>query len=83
MRVDLKDDRFDVTHDPKVVAIEAMLEAVEKLGYTPAVVAANAGGDAQEIAAVDLSRLPEDLRTLFQRAGEAQKLVLLRFTGPD
>ncbi len=83
MRVDLKDDRFDVTHDPELIAVETMLEAVRKVGYTPEVAAANVGvGETHTFAAVDVSRLPEPLRALFQRAGQAEKLVLLRFTGP-
>jgi hypothetical protein len=81
VRVDLKDDRFDVTHDP-AVAVATLLAAIEKLGYRPEVVATGRTRDEEPSVQVSLSRLPEGLRSLFARARAEDKLVLLHFTGP-
>ena len=85
MGVDLRDDRFDVVYDAGALTPEDLLATVKKLGFDPDLVATpNSGNEdkADAEARLDLTRLPDDIRALFNRAREQRKLVLLRFSGP-
>lgn len=81
--VDLADDRFDVTYDPSRIAAEDLLGSIRELGYEPELVlAAEPPTDPDPAAPMDLAQLPEDLATLFARARQTGKPVLLQFSGP-
>lgn len=79
--VDLADDRFDVRYDPASVDPARILNAVRELGYEPELVA---GGPAPrpELARVDPSLLPADLRELFASSRKIHRPVLLDFFAP-
>lgn len=81
--MDLADDRFDVTYDPSEVAAEDLLGSIRELGYEPElVIAAEPATDPDPAAPMDLAQLPRDLATLFARARQTGKPVLLQFSGP-
>lgn len=79
--VDLASDRFDVTFDPGVVEVEAILAAIRALDYRPEVVTK----PAQErvvLDRVDVAELPAAVADLMAGAQDASKPVLLEFSGP-
>ena len=87
VRVDLEDDRFDITYSPAKVNLEQLLETVRGLGYEPRVVETNAvetkvGANEATTEQVDLSALPRSLADVFVQARKAGKPVLVHFTGP-
>jgi hypothetical protein len=82
VKVDLKDDRFDVTYSPAKVNLEQLLETIRELGYEPRVVETKVGVDEDTAERVDLSALPRSLADVFVQARKAGKPVLVHFTGP-
>ncbi len=82
MQVDLEDDRFDVTYNPREVSSDTLLEAVRKLDYTPQLVTRAEGGGEAPADQVDAAQLPKELAALFAKARESNKVVLLKFSGP-
>ena len=81
-KVDLKDDRFDVTFNPGRVSVDALLDAIRKLEFEPVVVKSASMASKSGPNRVDISTLPEALAKLLAKAGKANKPVLLRFSGP-
>ena len=71
-----------MVYDASVTTPEDLLATVEKLGFEPDLVATPARNVGDPEARVDLTRLPDDIRSLFDRAHKQEKLVLLRFSGP-
>ncbi len=82
VKVDLKDDRFDVTYSPARVNLEQLLKTVRELGYEPRVVETKVGVSEDTAERVDLSALPRSLADVFVQARKAGKPVLVHFTGP-
>ena len=82
VKVDLEDDRFDVTYSPAGVNLEQLLKTVRELGYNPRVVEAKVLAHEDTAERVDLSALPRSLADVFAQAGKAGKPVLVHFTGP-
>ena len=87
VKVDLEDDRFDVTYRPTRVDLEQLLGTVRELGYQPTVVetkvvGTKAGVNEASAERVDLSALPRILADVFVQARKAAKPVLVHFTGP-
>lgn len=82
MQVDLEDDRFDVTYDPKRIAVADLLGAIRKHDYKPVVVERTASSGTTEVGSVDTAKLPAELAELFAEARKANKTVLVRFSGP-
>ncbi len=82
VKVDLEDDRFDVTYSPARVNPEQLLETVRELGYEPKVVETKVAVNEATAERVDLSALPKSLADVFVQARKAGKPVLVHFTGP-
>ena len=82
VRVDLADDRFDVTYSAAQVGVKQLLETVRGLGYDPEVVTTRTGVTEDTVERVDLSLLPKSLADVFAQAKAAGKPVLVHFTGP-
>jgi len=80
--VDLKVNRFDVTYDPGRLAVSELLDAIRKLEYEPDVVATRPEASSRGVTKVDVSSLPAELGKLFAAARDANKPVLLQFSGP-
>lgn len=80
----VEDDRFDVTFDPGRTSVEDMLRAIRAIDFEPTVVARpGAGADAGTgLTRVDVAKLPADLSAMFARAADAERRVLLHFSGP-
>lgn len=82
MQVNLEDDRFDVTFNPKVVTSAALLETIQKLDFKPEVVTRERSDGEEAVEQVDASKLSEGLAPLFAKARTSNKVVLLQFSGP-
>lgn len=82
MKVDLEDDRFDVTYNPKLLSSDALLEAVRKLEFKPELVTHTESSGESAIQQIDTTKLPKELGELLGQARAAGKVVLLKFSGP-
>jgi len=82
VQVDLGDDRFDVTYDPQRVGAEALLDVIRELGYAAMVVDRRPEAPGRGTTRVDVAALSGELGQLFAQARDANKPVLLRFSGP-
>ena len=82
MRVDLKDDRFDITYDPTRVGVDRLLGVIRKLEYEPRVVERAHGSGPDVPTRVDVAALPPVLADLLAEARTSRKPVLLAFSGP-
>lgn len=80
--MDLEDDTFDVTYDPALVEVDALLNGIRKLEYEPVVVESRSEASTKGVANVEVSQLPAELGKLFAAARDANKPVLLQFSGP-
>ena len=73
-----------MTFDAKLATAADLVAEIKKVGFEAVVVDAPAPEAADHAAAsLDVAQLPDDLRLLLRQAGEANKTVLLQFTGPD
>jgi hypothetical protein len=82
VRVDLKDDRFDITYDPSRVGVDRLLRVIRRLEYEPRVVERAQGSGPGVPTCVDVADLPPVLASLFAEARTSGKPVLLAFSGP-
>lgn len=82
MHVVLADDRFEVTYDAQRVTVNAMLDVIRRLEYEPVVVERTSNAPSNAPTRVGIAALPAALVRLFAEARDADKPVLLRFSGP-
>jgi len=81
IRVDLADDRFDLTFDADQVSLATLVETIRDLDYKPEVVDAP-GALAAVAERIDLELLPEEMQAVFVEAKLEKKFVLVEFSGP-
>jgi len=79
--VDLASDRFDVTYDPDLVEVEALLSAIRDLDYEPELVEKPVQERA-ELERIEVASLPARVQDLLSLSEKSGKPLLLEFSGP-
>jgi len=82
VQVDLKDDRFDVTYDPRLTTVDDLMGSIRDLDFKPEIVTSSGAVQTVATKTIDVAALPAELLELFAVARQDDKSVLLRFTGP-
>jgi hypothetical protein len=72
-----------VTFDPKLASSKELVAAIKQVGFDAVVVDAPTTSRSEAPNRLDQDELPDDLRALLAQANEANKAVLMQFTGPD
>jgi len=84
VKVDLADDRFDVSYTSDGTTPESLLTTVRNLGFECRIVVVKMSGPdaAVPVQSIDLQRLPGEFAALFLEARRTDKPVLLDFGSP-
>ncbi|MCA8936478.1 MAG: hypothetical protein KDB68_09745 [Planctomycetes bacterium] len=80
--VDLKHDAFHVKYSPDIVSVDAMLAAIDAVGFKGAVFEPTEAVEQSAVVQLDLGSLPQPLKDAFDRATAESRLVLIDIHGP-